>query len=104
MFTPDEISAPNNTDQARASTHTPPHQAVRTPHRRSVRVRRTTDHYRPVTTDEPDEYCDASMDQSDENDDDDSTPSNPRSDFISPTVRTAPHVAFASARNNQRFE
>ena len=57
-----------------------------------------------MTTDEPDEFCEVSTDQSDKNDDDDSTPSNPHSDFISPTVRTAPHVAFASARNNQRFE
>ena len=101
MSIPDETNAPNNDDQAEASNNTPPHQAVRTPHRRSVRVRRATDHYRPVTTDEPpDEYCD----QSDDSDDDDSTLSNLRSDFISPTGRTVPHVAFASARNNQRFE
>ena len=42
---PDETSAAYNADPAGISTHTPPHQAVHTLHRRSVRVRRATDHY-----------------------------------------------------------
>ena len=85
-----------------ADEHTPPHQLNATPHRRSVRVRRTTEHYRPEPAVEPGQSSTAPPEHTDDGDLD-SDSSNPRDDFTSPATAHSHHVTFASARRNQRF-